>query len=179
MCTIPNFLWDQLLEQAELTLNLFRQATYNTSKPAWEYLHVRLFNYDATPLGPLVTPVIIDNKPSRRKPYHYRGSNGFSAGVPLNHYRCQRAIDAETKSVSIMDKIEFYHHYLTQPSLTPQGRLIHALQTLTAAMHHASAIHSAQQLQAIYHLRHLFQACQKTKNHPFYRTSCHSLGNTA
>ena len=88
-----------MLEQAELTNNLMRQATADPRKLAWEYLHGRPFNYDAKPLGPLVIPVIIHNKPSRRKSLNYRGRHGFSSGVALNHYFCQRSIDAKTKAV--------------------------------------------------------------------------------
>ena len=63
----PNFLWDQHLEQDELNLNMMRQTTADPIKPAWDYLHGRPFNYDARPLGPLVIPVIMHNKPIRRK----------------------------------------------------------------------------------------------------------------
>ena len=99
MCTIPIFLWDQLLEQAELTLDLLRQDTADTSKSSWEYLHCRPFNYDDTPLVPLGTPVIIYNKPSQQKSWDYRGRNGFSAGVALDNYFCQRAIYYEMKAL--------------------------------------------------------------------------------
>ena len=158
MCTITNFLWDQLLEQAELTLNLMRKSKADPIKLSQEYLHGSTFNYDTTPIGPLGIPVIIHNKPIRRKSWDYIRRNSFSAGVSLNHYYCQQAIDAKMKAVLITDTIEFHHHYLTQPSLTPQDRLIHALQTPTFEMNHAPAIQSAQELQAINHLQHLFQA---------------------
>ena len=68
--------------------------------------------------------------------------------------------------MSITDTTEFRHHYLTQPSLTSQDRLIHVIQTLTTALHHTPAIPIAQQLQAIDHLRHLFQAWLETKTTP-------------
>ena len=143
-----------------------RQATADPRKSSWEYLHGRLFNYDATPLGPLGIPVIIHNKPRWRKYRDYRGRNGFSASVALNHYRFQRAIDTKTKVVSIMDTIEFCHNYLTQTSIKPEDCLIHALQTLTASMHDKPYIHSAQHLQEIDHLRHIFQAWQETNTNP-------------
>ena len=41
-----NVLWDHLLEQAEIILNIMRQATANPRKSAWEYLHGRPFHYD-------------------------------------------------------------------------------------------------------------------------------------
>ena len=99
MCTIPQMLWNQLLEQAEITLNIMLQDTADPSKPAWKYLHGRLFNYDDTPLVPLGTPVIIYNKPSQQKSWDYRGRNGFSAGVALDNYFCQRAIYYEMKAL--------------------------------------------------------------------------------
>ena len=121
------------------------------------------FNYDDTPLGPLGITVIIHNKPCQRKYWDYRGRNGFSASVAFNYYCCQQSIDAETKAVSITDTIEFFHHHLNQPSITPQDRFIHVLETLTAEMHHTLDIHIAQHLQEIDHLYHLFQYWQETK----------------
>ena len=83
----PICLWYQILEQAELTLNIMREATYDPRESAWEYLHGRSFNYDTTPLGPQWIPVIMHNKPSRQKSWDYRGCNGFSTDVVLKHYR--------------------------------------------------------------------------------------------
>ncbi|KAL7475350.1 hypothetical protein ACHAW6_001271 [Cyclotella cf. meneghiniana] len=61
--SFPNYLWDKLLPQAELSLNLLRQASLAPAISAWEYFHIP-FNYDATPLGPMGCPVIIHNKAS-------------------------------------------------------------------------------------------------------------------
>ena len=163
MCTITQILWDQILEQAELTLNLMRQATADPIKSAWEYLHGRPFNYDATPLVPLEIPVIVHNKPSQRKLWGYRRRYGFSAGATLNSYRCQQAIDADTKEVSITDTVKFHQQYLTRPSLTPTDHLIHALHTLISAMYHTPSVNSEHQLPAINNLRCLFHTWRDTK----------------
>ena len=50
-------LWDLLLSQTELTLNLLRQANLEPSRSAWSYFHGS-FNYDATPIGPLRCDII-------------------------------------------------------------------------------------------------------------------------
>ena len=47
--TFPKFMWDNLLVQTELTLNLLRQATINPSMSAWEYFNGDL-DYTSTPL---------------------------------------------------------------------------------------------------------------------------------
>ena len=62
----PRNLWDLLVPQAEMTLNMLRQATLNPSISAWEFFHGP-FDYDATPVGPLGMRVIAHIKPSKRR----------------------------------------------------------------------------------------------------------------
>ena len=64
-CDFPSNLWDKLVPQAEMTLNMLRPATSNPNVSAWEGFNGKL-HYDATPLGPLGISVIVYNKPSRR-----------------------------------------------------------------------------------------------------------------
>ncbi len=47
------YLWDLLLPQAELTLNLLHQVILNSRISAWEFFQ-RPFDFNKTPLGPLV-----------------------------------------------------------------------------------------------------------------------------
>ena len=47
--TFPKFMWDNLLVQTELTMNLLRQATLNLSMSEWEYFN-GAFEFTATPL---------------------------------------------------------------------------------------------------------------------------------
>ena len=138
------------------------QATADTRESAWEYLHGRPLNYDATPLAPLGIPVIIHNNSSRHKTWDYRGRDDFSAGAALNHYCCQKAIDSKTKALSITETVEFSHQYLTQPSLMPTDRLIHELHPLTSTTHHAPAVNIEHKLLVIYHLHRLFHTWQDT-----------------
>ena len=63
---VPNFLWDYLPPQTELTLNLLRQSNIAPSILAWEHNNGP-FNFDATPMGPMGCPVIIHSKPSMRR----------------------------------------------------------------------------------------------------------------
>ena len=56
--TFPKFMWDNLLVQTELALNLLRQATLIPSMSEWEYFNGD-FVYTATPLGPIGCKIII------------------------------------------------------------------------------------------------------------------------
>ncbi len=59
----PPYLWDLLLPQAELTLNLLWQATLNLRISAWEFFQ-GLFDLNKMPLGPVGCWLLIHAKPS-------------------------------------------------------------------------------------------------------------------
>ncbi len=170
--SFPKFLWDKLLEQTELTLNLLRQATLNPRMSAWEYFN-GAFDYAATPLGPIGCRVIIHNKPSTRKSWDQRGRDGYSAGPALKHYRCFTVINKKTKEVIVSDTVEFRHSYLTQPTLTPEDRMTHAMNVLSCALKDAPTIKHEAQLEAVKNLRDLFANWQlRTPEAP---TKCNEI----
>ena len=99
----PRNLWDLLLPQTEMTLNMLRQAAPDPAISAWDFFSGKKFNYGATPLGPLGINVIVHAKPGRRKSWDFRGKDGWSVGVSLKHYRCQLVTLKLSKSMVISD----------------------------------------------------------------------------
>ena len=83
--TSPKNLWDLLTPQTYLTLNLMRQSNLNLKILAWEYFQGP-FDYKATPLGPLGCTFMIHRKTSARKSWYFRGKEGCSICVALDHY---------------------------------------------------------------------------------------------
>ncbi len=61
----PPYLWDLLLPQAELTLNLLGQTIFNPWISAWEFFQGP-FDFNKMPLGPVGCRVLIHAKPSTR-----------------------------------------------------------------------------------------------------------------
>jgi hypothetical protein len=59
----PPYVWDLLLPQAELTLNLLQQATLNPGISVWDIFQAP-FNFNKTPLGPVGCSVLIHAKPA-------------------------------------------------------------------------------------------------------------------
>ena len=151
----PGYLWDHLLEQAEITVNLLRQATLNPRISAWEYFNGP-FDYNVTPLGPLGSRVIIHNKAGSRRSWDFRGVEGWSIGPAMVHYRCTKACKATTKAIVISDTVEYIHDYLTQPTLTPEDRITHGLNLLSCALKEAPAASCNAQLDAIKNIQELF-----------------------
>ncbi len=62
----PIHLWDQLLPQAEITLNLLRGSRINPKLSAWAQVH-GTFDFNRTLLGPPGCRVLAHEKPDKRK----------------------------------------------------------------------------------------------------------------
>ena len=88
----PKFMWDNLLVQIELTLNLLRQATLNPCISGWGYFNGS-FDSAATPLGPIGCKIVIYTTSNNCKSWDQRGREGFVVGPALHHYHCIQAID--------------------------------------------------------------------------------------
>ena len=71
----------------------------------------------------------------------------------MRHYRCQRVIPKLTISMMISDTTEFRHHHITQLSVTPEDRVLHRLQQLTAAIQGAPYSQSGDQIRALQYLK--------------------------
>ena len=137
-----------LIPQTEITLNLLHQSTADPTILAWEFFSGP-FNYNATPLGPLGIRVIYHDKSLKRKSWGFRGKDGWSVGVSLEHYQYQRYIPKDSHALSISDTIEFFHQHLTHPSVTTEYRVLHGMQQLTSALQKSPSSHSSDQLKAI------------------------------
>ena len=151
----PKYTWDKLLVQTELTINILRQATLNPRISAWEYYN-GAFDYSAAPLGPLGCKIMIHNTSNTRKYWDQRGREGFSVGPDLQHYRYIQAIDGKTKALIITDTAKYFHRYLTQPHITAEEIMTHAIQFLTAELKDVLASICNSQLAAIDAVRAIF-----------------------
>ncbi len=68
--------WDRLVKQAELTLNLLRNARVNPKLSSWAHLFGQ-FDFNSTPMAPPGTKIIIRSKPNTRASWDPRGLVGF------------------------------------------------------------------------------------------------------
>ena len=129
----PKFMWDNLLIQTELTINLLIQATLNPIIFAWEYYNGE-FDYTEIPLGPIGCNIMIHTTSNKRKSLDQRLREVFSVGPALKHYCCIKAFDGKTKALIITDTAKYLHEYLTQTHIIAEDRMTHAIIFLTAAL---------------------------------------------
>jgi hypothetical protein len=151
------YLWDLLLPQAELTLNLLRQSALNPWISAWEFFHVP-FDFNKTPLGPVGCRVLIHAKPVTRRSWDFRAKEGFYIGPALDSYQCFKLVKSDTKSQVISDTVEFRHAYRAIPTPTPADKIIHGLQVMSGALKDAPPPTTITQVEAIANLRDLFKS---------------------
>ena len=144
----PMYMWDTLIQQTDLTINLLCQATINPKISVWDYFNGP-FDYAATPLGPLVSRVMIHNTVNTRKSWYQRGQECFYIVPALQNYQCLTVFDNKTKHVSISDTVDFLHTYLQQPTLTPEDRIVNAVYIITCAIQYVKSNNTSSQLVAI------------------------------
>jgi hypothetical protein len=103
----PVHLWDRLLPQAEITLNLLRSSRLHPQLSAAAHYHGLIY-YNKTAFGPPGGKIIAHEKPSQRRTWAAHDQPGWSLGPAMNHYRCQDVYITATASERIVDTLKFF-----------------------------------------------------------------------
>ena len=81
----PMQCWCRLLNQAEMTLNMLRPSRLNNKLS--EYAQINgAFDYNATPLAPPGTKILVHEAPKERKSLDLHGVDGWYVGPAMKHY---------------------------------------------------------------------------------------------
>jgi hypothetical protein len=98
--TFPLHLWDRLLPQAEIALNVLLLS-------AAAHFH-GLIDYNKTSFAPSGCKIIAHEKPGKQRNWSPHGQHGYSLGPAMHHYRCQNVYISATASERIVDTLEFF-----------------------------------------------------------------------
>jgi hypothetical protein len=101
----PLHLWDRLVPQAEMTLNLLRKSRRHPQLSSAEYYH-GMVDYNKTAFAPPGCKIIAHKNPSQRRTWAPHGQHGYSLGPVMHHYRCQHVYISSTSSERIVDTLE-------------------------------------------------------------------------
>jgi hypothetical protein len=126
-------LWDRLLPQAEITLNLLWTSRLHPQLSAAAYYH-GLVDYNKTAFAPPGCKIIVHEKPGKRRTWAPRGQHGYSLGPAMHHYRCQNVYISTTANECIVDTLEFFPHSYQMPQLSSTDRLLMAAKDVTDAL---------------------------------------------
>jgi hypothetical protein len=115
----PLDLWDRLVEQAVITLNLLRGSRLNPRLSAWAQFHGH-FDFNISPIAPPGICVIAHDKPADRDTWSPHGSeDGWYIGPALESDRCFTVWIWDTKQTHISDTLSWFPSKVTMPSPLP------------------------------------------------------------
>jgi hypothetical protein len=131
--SFPLHLWDRLLPQAEITLNLLRTSRLHPQLFAAVHFH-GLVDYNKTAFAPPGCKIITHEKPGKRRTWAPHGQHGYSLGPAMHHYRCQNVYISTTASERIMDTLELFPHNYQMSQLSSTDRLLMTAKDTTDAL---------------------------------------------
>ena len=99
----PLKLWDQLLDQALITLNLFLRNSRVYPALSTQAQLYGAFDFNRTPLGPPGTQVLIHELPDKRGTWSPHAVLRSYTGPATEHYRCYKVWVLETNSERFPD----------------------------------------------------------------------------
>jgi hypothetical protein len=103
----PLHLWDRLLPQTEITLNLLLTSRLHPQLSAAAHFH-GLVDYNKTAFAPPGCKIIAHKKTGNRRTWAPHGQHGYSLGPAMHRYRCQNEYISATASERIVDTFELF-----------------------------------------------------------------------
>ncbi len=152
--TFPMKLWDRLLPQTILTLNLLMQSNAVPTVSAHQYVHGQ-FNYNAIPLAPLGCAVQMHEAPTKSRTWAENTTDGWYIQTSPEHYRCHKIYTKKTRSMRISDMVWLKHKYITQPTVTPADMISKALTDLTQALKGKTNLEGLNQIESLKRFKEL------------------------
>jgi hypothetical protein len=159
----PNFpmhLWDRIIPQATLTLNLLRFSRINPRLSAEAQLN-GAFDFNRTPLAPPGTKVLVYDNPEKRRTWAAHGVDGWYIGSAPEHYRCYKVYIPKTRAERTAHTVEFFPHECPVPKTSSADAATDAARALADALANPApaapfARHGDAQMQAINELARIF-----------------------
>jgi hypothetical protein len=109
----PMHLWDRLLPQAVMTLNMLRTSRLNPKLSAATQIYGQ-YDFNRSPMAPPGTRIIAHETPSRRNTWA-NGLDGWYIGPSLEHYRCYTVYITKTRGKRIVETVDFFPEKFTLP----------------------------------------------------------------
>ncbi len=148
----PPSLWDRLLPQTEITINLIGQS--NATPNVLAYAHLSgPFNYNKIPLAPMGCEAQVHEKTNKPGTWAYHSVDGWYLFTSPEHYCTHNCHIKHTRSKQLSDTVQFQHKRITNPTITHANKVMHALancikalQGMTGSARNSQAARDLQQI---------------------------------
>jgi hypothetical protein len=128
-------LWDRLLPQAVITLNMLRTSRINPKLSESTHIYGQ-YDFNRAPMAPPGTRIIAHETPNRRRTWAPHGQDGWYIGTALEHYRCYTVYITKTRGERIVETVDFSPETFKLPFPSPQDLATKAATELTHALLH-------------------------------------------
>jgi hypothetical protein len=118
-------LWDRLLPQAVITLNMLRTSRINPKLSAAAHIYGQ-YDFNRAPMAPPGTRMIAHETPNRRRTWAPHGQDGWYIGPALEHYRCYTVYITKTRGERVVETVECFPEKSTLPFPSAQDLATHA-----------------------------------------------------
>jgi hypothetical protein len=133
--SFPMHLWDILLPQAVITLNILRTSRINPKLSAATHIYGQ-YNFNRAPMAPPGTGIVAHETPNRRLTWAPHGQDGWYIGPALEHYRCYTVYVTKTRGERVVETVDFPPEKFTLPFPSAQDLATQAAAELTHALLH-------------------------------------------
>jgi predicted Abi (CAAX) family protease len=99
-------MWDRLLPQAVITLNMLRTSRINPKLSASAHIDGQ-YDFNRAPMAPPGTRIIYHETPSRRRTWAPHGQYGWYIGPALEHYRSYMVYTNKNRGECIVETVDF------------------------------------------------------------------------
>jgi len=143
------YLWCELLEQAELTINHLRPYLLDSSISAYEGIFGTKFDFLAHPIHPPGTKVLVLDPVTTRQSWAPHGLLGYYLGPALHHYRSFRVYVVSSHGFRISDSLSWHPEKLRLPGSSKEDIIFlqpkkFSLRLILMTTQTASASHNLQ-----------------------------------
>jgi len=129
----PPSLWDRLLPQTEITINLIQKSNATPNVSAYAHLSGP-FDYNKMPLAPMGCEAQVHEKTDKSGTWAYHSVDGWYLFTSPEHYRTHNCHIKHTKSERLSDTVQFQHKRITNPIITHADKVMHALADCVKAL---------------------------------------------
>jgi hypothetical protein len=128
-------LWDRILPQAVMTLNMLRISRIDPKLSASTHIFGQ-YDFNRAPMAPPGTRIIAHDTPGRRRTLTPHGQDGWYIGPALEHYRCYTVYITKTRSNRIVETVEFFPQKFVLPFPSSHELATQAAADLTHVLLH-------------------------------------------
>ncbi len=147
----PPSLWDCLLPQTEITLNLLRQSNATPTVSAYAHL-CGPFDYNKMPLAPMGCAVQVHEKTDKWGTWVYHSVDGWYLSTSPKHYHTHRCHIQATKSERVSDTVNFSRKNITRPTITHADKVMNVIADCAKAIKDITSPNGAELMQQLLEL---------------------------